>query len=208
MAALTRRVLDAPAASVTLVDPDRQVFPGAAGLNEVMTAERETPLPFSFCQHVVTWAEPLIVTDARVHPLLSENPAIVANQVVAYAGMPLRDLRGVVIGSLCVFDPAPRAWTDVQVETLRQLAVVCSAQLQLVESKQRSAVLAERERAASALNESVAHELLGLSMVLGSARSQTAGPVARLMDSAIGSVDTALTNLRSSVLGPRSGAVG
>ena len=199
MAALTSRVLDAPAASVNLVDRDQQIFPGAVGLNERMTRERSSPIAYSFCQYVVMWAEPLIVPDARKHPVLCDNPAIVENQVVAYAGMPLRDLRGQVVGSLCVFDPQPRMWTGSQVETLRQLAIVCSSQLQLVESKARAAVLGERDRMAHALHERVARELLGLSMLLGSARSQASGPLAPLMDTALTSVDTALSNLRASV---------
>src|SRR5438067_749411 len=99
MAALTRRVIDAPTATVTLVDQQSQIFPGAAGLNDLQTALRSEPRAFSFCQYVVTWAEPLIVDDAREHPLLRDNPAIVQNNVIAYAGMPLRDLQDRVIGS-------------------------------------------------------------------------------------------------------------
>ena len=199
MAALTCRVVDAPSAQVNLVDRRNQVFPGAAGISEQANLERSAPLAYSFCQYVVQWGEPLIVPDAREHPVLKDNPTIVENQVVAYAGMPLRDLNDRVIGSLCVFDATPRDWTDAQIETLRQLAIVCSAQLQLVESKARTAVLDEQDRMALYLQEGVARELLALSMVLGSARSQAQGsPVARLLDNAMASVDTALSNLRTS----------
>jgi GAF domain-containing protein len=200
MAALTCRVMDVPAAQVNLVDRTQQVFPGAAGLDAAKMRERTTPIAYSFCQYVVMWAEPLVVPDAREHPMLRDNPGISENGVVAYAGMPLRDLQDTVVGTLCVFDDHRRDWTDAQVETLRQLAIVCSAQLQLVESKAKAAVLDERDRMALDLHESVARELLGLSMMLGSARSQAqGGPVAHLMDTAMSSVDTALSNLRASV---------
>jgi GAF domain-containing protein len=200
MAALTRRVLGVPTATVTLVDRRAQIYPGAAGLAPVLDAARQTPLEYSYCQYVVASAEPLVVSDARTHPLLAESPAISENHVIAYAGMPLRDLNDRVIGSLCAIDAEPREWTDTQIETLRQLAIACSAQLQLVESKARAAVLGEQDRMALDLQESVARELLALSMVLSSARSQAQGnPVAGLLDNALTSVDTALTNLRTSV---------
>ena len=207
MAALTCRVLGAPAAQVNLVDREHQVFPGAFGVDEEANRRRSSPIAYSFCQYVVRWAEPLIVPDAREHPLLKDNPAIVENKVVAYAGMPLRDLDDRVIGSLCVFDSRPREWTDAQIETLRQLAIVCNAQLQLVESKAHAAVLDERDRMALQLHDRVAGELLTLSMCLGSARSQSDGPLARLMDDAMTSVDTALRNLRASVFDRSSGSV-
>lgn len=203
MAALTRRVIDAPTATVTLVDQQSQIFPGAAGLNELQTALRSEPRAFSFCQYVVTWAEPLIVEDAREHPLLRDNPAIVQNNVIAYAGMPLRDLQDRVIGSLCVLDSRPRQWSAEQIETLRQLSIVCSAQLQLVESKARAAVLDDRDRMAVDLRESVVRELLELSLLLGNARSQAGGPVASLMDDALRTVDRALSELRVSIYGRR-----
>jgi hypothetical protein len=40
----------------------------------------------SFCQHVVTSAEPLVVTDAREHALVQDNLAVRDLGVVAYAG--------------------------------------------------------------------------------------------------------------------------
>ena len=61
---------------VTLVSPDEQVFPGAAGLPEPYQSERRTPLSHSFCQHVVASSEPLVVEDARVHPLVRHNLAV------------------------------------------------------------------------------------------------------------------------------------
>jgi GAF domain-containing protein len=51
--------------------------------------------------------------------------------VVAYAGMPLTDQDGLVLGSLCAIDRVPRAWSDVQVRTLHRIAEACSADLRL-----------------------------------------------------------------------------
>ncbi len=55
----------------------------------VWTERRETPLSHSFCQYTVARGEPLVIEDARVHPLVRENLAIPDLRVVAYAGVPL-----------------------------------------------------------------------------------------------------------------------
>src|SRR4029078_3149204 len=92
---------------------------------------RSTPLTHSFCQHVVTSAEPLIVPDAREHPLLRDNRAVHDLGVVAYAGMPLTDETGNVLGSLCAIDIRPRPWTDEKLPALPAFAHACSTELRL-----------------------------------------------------------------------------
>ncbi|MDP9349346.1 MAG: response regulator, partial [Gemmatimonadota bacterium] len=47
------------------------------------TERRETPLSHSFCQYTVARGEPLVIEDARVHPLVRENLAIPDLRVVA-----------------------------------------------------------------------------------------------------------------------------
>jgi GAF domain-containing protein len=131
VAALIRRVLDVPVGLVSLVDRDRQVFPGQSGLPAPWSETRQTPLTHSFCQYVVRTAEPLIVADARLHPQLRTNLAIDDLGVIAYAGIPLIDLDGSVAGSLCAIDTEPHDWTDAELENLRDLAATCSAELQL-----------------------------------------------------------------------------
>lgn len=126
-----QRWLDAPVALVTLVQPEQQVFPGLVGLPEPWASRRATPLTHSFCQHVVTSAEPLIVENAPEHPLVRDNLAIPDLGVMAYAGMPLTDAEGRVLGSLCAIDTRPRPWTPTQIDALRDLAWGCSVELRL-----------------------------------------------------------------------------
>jgi serine phosphatase RsbU (regulator of sigma subunit) len=128
---LVRHQLSVPVALVTLVSAVEQVFPGAAGLPEPYQSERRTPLSHSFCQHVVASSEPLVVEDARRHPLVRHNLAVPDLHVVAYAGMPLVDADGRVIGSLCAIDSQPRRWTDTDLAVLTDLAGACSSELQL-----------------------------------------------------------------------------
>jgi diguanylate cyclase (GGDEF)-like protein/PAS domain S-box-containing protein len=122
---LTRVVawlLDVPSATVSLVDDDRQVFAGMCGITGGAAEERGTPIEDSVCQHPVATGRPLIVTDARENELLRDNAAVRERGVVAYAGIPLVDPSGAVIGVLCAIDDKPRAWSDEDVATLRRLA--------------------------------------------------------------------------------------
>ena len=122
---LTRIVtwlLDVPTATVSLVDDSRQFFAGACGLTGAAAEDRGTPIETSFCQHAVAAGRPLIVEDAREHPLLRDNPAIADRGLIAYAGIPLVDDDDNVLGVLCAIDTKPRRWSDEDVATLRRLA--------------------------------------------------------------------------------------
>jgi GAF domain-containing protein len=121
-ARLASEVLNAPVALVSLVDADRQFFKSCLGLPEPWASERETPLTHSFCQHAVASREPLIVDDAREHPVLRDNLAIRDLGVIAYAGIPLIDAEGNALGTLCVIDSHPRQWSSHQIQLLKDLA--------------------------------------------------------------------------------------
>ncbi|PWR12941.1 stage II sporulation protein E [Micromonospora acroterricola] len=130
-ARLLSDLLDVPVALVSLVSADRQFFPGAVGLPEPWADGRQTPLSHSFCQHVVDIELPMVLPDARLHPRVRDNLAIGDLGVVAYAGMPLTDLSGRVLGALCAMDSKPRVWTAAQLRTLADLAAACSSELRL-----------------------------------------------------------------------------
>jgi signal transduction histidine kinase len=127
---LASRLLKVPISLVSLVDKDRQFFKSAIGLPDDLNADRQTPLSHSFCRHVVDSGQPLIVTDARVHPALKDNPIIPVG-VVAYAGFPLVTGDGVVLGSFCAIDSAPREWSEDQLEILRDLTASVITEIQL-----------------------------------------------------------------------------
>jgi GAF domain-containing protein len=128
---LTSAVLNVPVALVSLVDDDRQFFKSCLGLSQPWAQQRQTPLSHSFCQHVVESRRPLVVSDAREHPLLRDNPAIRDLGVIAYAGAPLITSDGHVLGTLCAIDHQPRHWTPEQVEILSNLAGSVLTEIQL-----------------------------------------------------------------------------
>ena len=147
---LAARLVHAPVALVVLVDQDRQFFKSCLGLPEPWASQRETPLSHSFCLHEIASGQPLIIDDARTHPLVCENLAIRDLGVVAYAGIPLITADGHAIGSFCVIDSQPRHWMADDVAILRELAAATMTEIGLrvatAEAHQR-AEEAERERA-------------------------------------------------------------
>jgi serine phosphatase RsbU (regulator of sigma subunit) len=168
---MVRKVLGVPVALVSLVEADRQVFPGACGLAAPWQSARQTPLSYSFCQHVVTSAEPLIIHDARTDPRVTGNLAISELGVVGYAGMPLTDTDGNVLGSLCAIDVEPRSWTDRELGLLADLAAACSDSLRLRMATYR----AETEESQARLRERRAEAAFGRSQLLLRASTRLAG---------------------------------
>ncbi len=156
---LATRVLGVPVALVSLVDVDRQIFKGAVGLGEPWMSRRETPLSHSFCQHVVASSEPLIIEDARDHPLVRDNLAIPDLGVVAYAGIPLITADGHVLGSFCAIDHEPRDWTESDLATLRDLAAAATTEIEM-QTSVRQADLARREK--EVLLEAAAEGIFGM----------------------------------------------
>lgn len=141
-ARLAGHLLGVPVALVSIVDDERQCFVGSIGLAEPWATTRRTPLSHSFCRHVVVTEQPLVVTDAREDDRVRTNLAIRDLGVVAYLGVPLRAPDGVVLGSLCAIDSAPRAWTEDDVTRLEDLAAVLASEfaLRAVADRLRSVV--------------------------------------------------------------------
>jgi signal transduction histidine kinase len=119
---IASRALRSPVALVSVVTADRQVFVGEHGLADPPDRVGGTPLTHSFCQHVVSNDEPLVVVDARGDDRVSGNLAIDELGVVSYLGVPLHSPSGRTLGSFCVIDRAPREWTDDDLALLRELA--------------------------------------------------------------------------------------
>jgi two-component system cell cycle sensor histidine kinase/response regulator CckA len=140
---LAVRALGAPISVMSLVDRDRQFFLAAEGLPEPLASQRETPLTHSFCQHVVARRESLIVSDARLAPLLRDNPAVADLGIVAYAGVPLRSPDGEVLGSLAILAMEPRDWSSEDIRTLEELSALATGELALRDAAREARDAAE-----------------------------------------------------------------
>ncbi len=128
---LAAKILHAPVALLSLVDGDRSFFKSSVGLPELWASRREMPLSHSVCQHVVAANAPLVINDARAHPLISDNQAIADLQIVAYLGIPLATSEGHALGTFAVIDTVPRKWTAEDVTTLGDLAASAMTEIEL-----------------------------------------------------------------------------
>jgi len=118
VAALASIICGTPMSMVTLLDADRQWFKSALGY-EV----RETPRNISFCAHTLATARTLIVKDAQQDPRFMDNPSVTgAPGIRFYAGAPIVEKSGHVLGTVCVIDTTPHSLTPIQVAALEALA--------------------------------------------------------------------------------------
>lgn len=117
---LAARLLEVPVVSVSLVGPRHGVVTSSSGL----PAPLVLLLAHRFSRRVAASRRPLVICDARTHPLGAHAPAVRDGMVIAYAGLPLFDARGRTLGTLSAMDTHPRAWTREQLERLYDVAWV------------------------------------------------------------------------------------
>ncbi len=143
---MAARLLRAPVAVLSLVDANRQFFKSAVGLSEPWASQRETPLSYSFCQHVVRAGAPLVVEDARLHPLVAHSLAVTELDVTAYLGVPLKTPEQQTLGALCVVDGQVRRWSDEDLAVMDELAAAAAREIELRralrESERQAKILA------------------------------------------------------------------
>ncbi|WP_267428155.1 GAF domain-containing protein [Methylobacterium sp. GC_Met_2] len=127
---LACQLCNVPVALVSLVAGDRQWFKARVGFPPC-----ETDLNSSVCAHAL--AQPdvlLIIPDLTTDPRTAQNPLVTGEPFIRfYAGAQLRTSNGMVLGSLCVIDRAPRpaGLTEAQQNGLRLLAEQVMSQMEL-----------------------------------------------------------------------------
>jgi PAS domain S-box-containing protein len=126
---LAVRLLNAPVALVTLLDAERQYIKSCVGLDGA--AGSHTPVSNSFCRHAIEAGGPLLVEDAAADPRVRHTRAVREDGVRAYAGYPVRTPDGHVLGTLCVLDFRPRAWSHDDRQVLADLAEAATAEIAL-----------------------------------------------------------------------------
>ena len=144
---MAARLLGASTSLISLVADDRQFFKSAIGLPEPWASRRTAPLSFSFCSQVVASGEPLVLEDARKHPLLGHSPAIRELGWISYAGVPLVTRDRQVVGAFCVVDKMPRLWSERDIALLQDLAgsAVTEIELRREITRRRQAELGQRD---------------------------------------------------------------
>ena len=140
---LACRLLGTEVALLSLVDSDRQFFKSSCGLPEPWASARQTPLSHSFCQHVVASEKYLAIEDARMEPLVADNPAVFELGVIAYLGVPVLAPNGKILGSFCAIAPKPRAWSKDDIALMQDLAGIVESEIALRENARRILALAQ-----------------------------------------------------------------
>lgn len=101
---LAQSLFEVATSTVSLIDDERQWFKARVGL-DVCATGRDA----AFCGHAILESEVMVVPDARADERFASNPLVTGPPHIRfYAGAPLTTPAGFNIGTLCVFDPAPR----------------------------------------------------------------------------------------------------
>ena len=117
---LAKRFFGVPLAMVNLVEEHSLVIKSANG-----DAPDTVPRNISFCGHVILSQNPLVVHDTQQDPRFVDNPLVVGQPGIRfYAGIPLRLRDGASVGSLCLIDYAPRAFTEGDLAVLDDLGAL------------------------------------------------------------------------------------
>lgn len=119
--------LNAPIALVSLVLSRTQLFRAHSGLPAELAVARATDRDLSFCQFVVRDGTPFEVNDAPRDTRVPQG-LVGLHGIKAYLGMPVK-ANGEVVGSMCVIDTAPRAFSDVERAALSELSERVSERL-------------------------------------------------------------------------------
>ncbi|MFC0679432.1 ATP-binding protein [Lysobacter korlensis] len=173
LAMLAKEICDVPFAVINLVDADRQWFKAEIGFGV-----RELPLDDSICAKVMLEPDLIEIGDLRLDRRFECNPLVTSGpELRFYAGVPLLNSDGYVLGTLCVLDVEPKALTDAQRGCLSALGRQVVSQMELhrqgVESRahaaqlaralqQRNAAEAQRRKAEASHRFVIDHALAGL----------------------------------------------
>ncbi|WP_162258005.1 AI-2E family transporter [Hydrogenophaga sp. Root209] len=118
-------IFDVPVAMITLIDEQWQYTHGdsaKAGRLGVGEPERGPQRSASMCGHVVAGGAALVVPDVQRDPRFAANPVLIENAIRFYAGAPLRDAEGHILGTLCLLDTQPRTMSLRDAKLLESLA--------------------------------------------------------------------------------------
>jgi GAF domain-containing protein len=139
LAELAATIMDTPIGIVNLIDREQHLV-GLVGLGEPFATTRQASIDTGFCPTMLFSGRPLYIEDAAEDPAFADHPARVELGFAAYAGCPLRDAEGQLIGTLCAVDTRPHRWRRVDRQALEALATSVITEIALrqdVDRRQR-----------------------------------------------------------------------
>lgn len=126
----TAELMRTPMALVSIITEDRQWWKAMHGMPPALMAARGTPRDHSFCVHAVAARAPLVVHDAKAHPVFADNEMVKQRVLNAYAGVPIV-VDGIgALGTLCVLDREARTFSAADLQLLGLLAARVAAEIE------------------------------------------------------------------------------
>src|SRR5690606_35928863 len=107
---------DCPASMIYIMELETQCIHSCVGLSMDTVPRRDT-----ICQYTIMSHDVLIIEDTFLDERSSSNPIIRDGNIRFYAGVPLVEEQGYVLGTICVIDYVPKKINDKQIESLRKL---------------------------------------------------------------------------------------
>jgi signal transduction histidine kinase len=128
IAALAARLFNAPIALVSLVDEERVFFKANVGMEGVNNIDRGV----SLCSLAILDSNVTVFENAETEPCLLANPLVAGSfGLKFYAGAPIVTPDGYNIGTVCIVDKKPRAFTEEQREILKELSGIIMDEIEV-----------------------------------------------------------------------------
>jgi GAF domain-containing protein len=140
MSRLVVRLLDVPAAFLSLVDEKRDFYLSSTGFGEPLASTREMAGP-TFCHFAILSTQPLVIPDTAGDPVYRDVPTVRSLGVAAYLGVPIV-IGSQPIGSFCAIDVKPHDWDEHDIEVLSELAASAQREIELRGALRRAEELA------------------------------------------------------------------
>ncbi len=128
---LVANICNAPISLISFIDEDRQWYKSKIGMDI-----DELPVEETICQYTLLEDDILEIQDTLNDERLVDNPSVqTENGIRFYAGISLRSPKGYAIGSVCAADFKPQQLSEMQKQTLRDVAKMVMIHL---ETKKRN----------------------------------------------------------------------
>lgn len=117
--AIAAEICNTPISLVTLLDKNRQWFKSHHGLSIF-----ETTKDYAFCAHAINRSDDiLIIQDTRKDIRFHDNPLVTGEpHIIFYAGVVLKTVDNLPLGTLCVIDNKPNLLSQTQIKSLKALS--------------------------------------------------------------------------------------
>ncbi|MDR3022747.1 response regulator [Chryseobacterium sp.] len=109
-------VTDCPAALIAMMESETQTIQSCVGLALDFVDRKST-----LCQYSIANGDVVVINDTLLDERSFDNPLILTGGIRFYAGVPLIDDEGFVLGTICVIDYKPKTITDDQISTLKKI---------------------------------------------------------------------------------------